>query len=177
VAGGPDGGPVEGEAVNEHDPREDYDDEPWRRRATPRQLVRIPATTIEVLAAIQLAFSLLGFFAPMVFIFWDLVDPQVPDSMSWDEAALVTLIFGLCLTWNWVILWGARQMRRCRNHRMALAAAAMSILSLPFLYLGAVSIPVAIWAVLILGRRDVRARFAAVARAAVIEKPTPESAE
>jgi len=160
--------------VSEHDERDDYDDEPGRRRAFPQQLVSTPATIIEVCAAIQAAFSLLGCFAPMVFILWELVDPQVVDSMSWDEAALVTLIFGLCLTWNWVIIRGAGRMRRCRNYRLSLAAAAMSILPLPFLYLGAVSIPVAIWAVAILGRRDVRARFAAVARDTMSTAP-PEA--
>jgi hypothetical protein len=150
--------------VSGHDERDDYDDEPWRRRAKPQQLVRVPAAIIEVLAAVQLAFSLLGCLAPAVFIVWDLVDPAGPESMSRDEAVLVTLAFGLCLAWNWVVVRGVGRMLRCRNYRMALTAAVMANLPLPFFYLRAVSIPVAIWAVTILGRRDVRAHFRAVAR-------------
>ena len=149
--------------MTEHDEREDYDDEPWRRRATPQQLVRIPAIALEVLAAVQVAFALLGCFTPAVIIIMDLALSDGPQALSWDEAVLVVLVFGLCLTWNWVIVRGVGRMRRCRDYRMALTAAAMSILPLPFLYLGAVSIPVAIWAVVILRRRDVRAHVAAVA--------------
>ena len=149
--------------MSQHDEREDYDDEPWRGRATPQQLVRIRASLIEILGAIQVAFSLLGCLAPAVFIFLDLVAPGGPEAMSWDEAVLVMLVFGLCLTWNWVIIRGVGRMRRCRNYRMAMAAALMSILPLPFIYLGVISIPVGIWAVAILCRRDVRAHFRAVA--------------
>jgi hypothetical protein len=150
--------------VSGHDERDDYDDEPWRRRATPQQLVRYPAAIIEVLAAVQVAFALLGCLAPAIFIVWDLVDPGGPEAMSWDEAVLVTLGFGLCLAWNLVIIRGVGRLRRCRNYRSALTAAIMSTLPIPFLYLGAVSIPVGIWAVAILGRRDVRAHFRTAAR-------------
>jgi hypothetical protein len=149
--------------MTDHDERDDYDDQPWRRRATPEQLLRVPAAVIEICAAVQVVFSLLGCLAPAVFLIWDLVDPNGPEAMSWDEAILVTLAFGLCLAWNLVVIRGVGQMRRCQSYRAALAAAVMSILPLPFLWLGAVSIPAGIWVVAILGRRDVRARFAAVA--------------
>jgi len=150
--------------VSDHDERDDYDDEPWRRRARPQQLVRFPAAIIEILAAVQVAFSLLGCLAPAVFIVWGLVDPGGPEAMSWDEAVLVTSGFGFCLTWNWIIVHGVGRMRRCRDYRLALTAALMSLVPLPFLYLGAVSIPVGIWTVAILGRRDVRAHFRATSR-------------
>jgi hypothetical protein len=164
--------------VTEHDERDDYDDEPWRRRATPEQRLRTPASVIAAFGAIQLGFSILGGIATAIVICWALFDPAAVDAedMTWYEAVAVLAIVGLMVAWNWLIVRGAARMRNCLNYRLAVLAAVLSFFAAPFYYCIPIYAPVAVWALLILLRRDVRARFEAVARGtmgqkAEVEKP------
>jgi len=152
--------------VSDHDEREDYDDEPWRGRPTPAQLIRTPATIIEVFGAIQLGLSVLGFIIGVVVIGWGVIDPAAVDAedMTWYEALAVLVACVLAVVWNWMIVRGAGQMRSCRNYRLAVTAAALSFLPLPLYYCLPISAAVAVWALVILLRRDVRDHFATVAR-------------
>jgi hypothetical protein len=151
-----------------HDEREDYDDEPWRGRATAEQQVRTPATIIEVFGAIQLGLSVLGFLAGAVVIVWGTIDPAAVDAedMTWYEAAGLLALAGLAILWNWVVVRGAGRMRACRSYRLAVAAAILSFVGCPLYYCFLISAPVAIWALVVLARRDVRAHFQAVASGA-----------
>ena len=80
-------------------------------------------------------------------------------------AVILVLVLGLvAIIWNLAIVRGAGRMRACRNYRLAVTAAVLSFLPLPLYYCLPISAPVAVWAFITLLRRDVRARFAAVAR-------------
>jgi len=153
--------------MTEHDPREDYDDQPWRGRATPEELLRTPASIIAAFGAIQLGFSILGWIASAVIIVWGIFDPAAVDAddMTWYEAVAVLAIVGLLVGWNWLIVRGASRMRHCRQYRLAVLATVLSFFSFPFYYCILISAPVSVWALVVLLRRDVRARFEAVARA------------
>lgn len=182
MAGGPDDGPDEGEAVSGHDERDDYDDEPWRKRRLPEELLRTPAAMLSTFAVIQMGFSALGVIVLLVAVGRALLDPAPADpdweDLAWYEAAAVVAMVlagvGAVIVWNWLIIRGAARMRTCRNYRLALAAAFLSILPVPFYYCGPISAPAAIWALVILLRRDVRARFEAVARG-TMTAPPPEA--
>lgn len=152
--------------MNDHDERGDYDDEPWRGRATPVQQVRTPATIIEVFGAIQLGLSILGFLLTVVVIVWGVIQPAAVDAedMTWYEAGALLAIGALAILWNWVVARGGGRMRACRNYRLAVAAAALTILAIPLYYCLPISAPVGVWALIVLARRDVRARFQEVAR-------------
>lgn len=161
--------------MTDHDEREDYDDEPWRR-AKPEQQVRTPATIIEVFGAIQLGLSVLWFLVAVVMIVWGAIDPAAVDAddWTWYEAAGLLALAGLAAVWNWVVVLGGGRMRACRNYRLAVAAAVLSFLPWPLYYCLPVSAPVAVWALVVLARPDVRARFKAVARGTIPPAPPEE---
>lgn len=163
--------------MSEHDEREDYDDEPWRGRPTPEQQVRTPATIIEVFGAVQLGFSILGFVVAVVVIVWGVIDPPAVDAedMTWYEALAVLAACLFAIAWNWVVVRGAGRMRACRNYRLAVTATVLSFVPLPIYYCGPICAPVAVWALVVLARRDVRARFEAVARGKMMSGPTEAS--
>jgi hypothetical protein len=152
--------------MTNHDERDDYDDEPWRGRRTPAQQIRTPATIMEVFGAIQLGLSVLGFIVAVVVIGWGVIDPAAVDAedMTGYEALAVLVASVLAVVWNWVIVRGAGRMRAGRNYRLAVTAAALSFLPLPLYYCLPISAPVAVWALVILLRRDVRDHFATIAR-------------
>jgi hypothetical protein len=147
--------------VSTYDPRDDYDDEPWRRRRAPEQKVRTPATIIEVFGAIQLGLSLLGFVAAVVVAVIDrgfAREIWTPDTIAVVAASLVGL------GWNVVVRRGAAGMARFQRYRRALLSAALAIVPTPFVFCGAFSLPIGLWALAMLLRPDVRARFAVAAR-------------
>jgi hypothetical protein len=162
--------------VTEHDPREDYDDEPWRGRATPEHLLRTPASILGAFGFIQLGFAIVGWIASAVIIVWRTFDPAAVDAedMTWYEAVALLAIAGLLVGWNWLIVRGAGRMRHCRQYRLAILAAVLSFFAVPFYYCIPISAPVAVWTLVILLRRDVQARFEAVARGS-IEPSLPNS--
>jgi hypothetical protein len=164
--------------VSEHDEREDYDDDPWRKRATPEELLRTPASIIAAFGAIQLGFSVVGCLALVALIIWSLfndigADTDPEDGGLYEFLAVISISI-LSVLWNWVIVRGAGRMRKCRNYRLSVAAAVLSIFSVPFYYCLPISAGVAVWTLVILSRRDVRARFAAVARGTISSAP-PEA--
>jgi len=167
--------------VSDHDEREDYDDEPWRKRATPEELLRTPASIIAAFGAIQLGFSVVGCVAVVALMIWSLfhdpgADTEPEDGGLYEFLAVVSICI-LSVLWNWVIVRGAGRMRKCRDYRLCVAAAVLSIFSVPFYYCLPISAGVAVWALVILSRRDVRARFGAVARGTIIPAPveTPDA--
>lgn len=61
-----------------------------------------------------------------------------------------------------VVLLGARAMTLFRRYYLCVVAAALAMRSFPVVYTGVLTIPLGAWALVILLRPRVRARFAAV---------------
>jgi len=173
VAGSADGGFDEGEAVSEHDVRQDYDDEPWNRRANPAALVHWPALLMGTFGVIQLVFSIAGCIWLPCALVWNWVDPEFfnNDGPQWQEVLLGTIAFAVCALLNWVIVLGARRLDKFENYRLVVWAIVLSFFSLPFIYCGVMTIPVSVWSFVVILHPDVRARFDAVARGN-IKQPT-----
>jgi ABC-type siderophore export system fused ATPase/permease subunit len=72
-----------------------------------------------------------------------------------------------------VIVAGSRDLLRFRRYGLAFAAAVLTVLSLPWFYLCVVQVPIGL-VIQLLRRRDVRARFAAVARDSALSVNAPK---
>jgi len=152
--------------VSEHDLRDDYDDEPWRKRPKAESLVQWPASIISTFGVLQFAFSLISAAWMTGVLVWHWIDPTFfNNEVIWFEVVAGIGATMLCAVLNWVVLRGARAMRSFRNYKLAVIGAALFFFSLPFFYCGLVTIPVSVWAIFVLLHPDVRARFEAVARA------------
>jgi hypothetical protein len=140
--------------VSEHDLRDDYDDEPWRKRWRPEDQLFLPATAI-------LAFGIFQFG-------WTIVSLAIPEMFlpAEGEPVLVFALSVLVVAWHGVIVYGASGMRRFRRYPTAVIATVMSLMPCPFVPFALFSIPLGVWTMIVLCRRDVRARFEAVARTA-----------
>jgi hypothetical protein len=151
--------------VSEHDERDDYDDEPWKGRPSPDRLVQWAARMVWALGLTQLGVTLVAaYFEAMRLL--DRVDEAPLQQIEIEEFAAVLLLLTICVALNAVVIYGACRMRRFRHYGWAVTAAAINAVSIPFVPLLVVAAPVSIWALTLLTRRDVRARFAAVARGA-----------
>jgi hypothetical protein len=73
-----------------------------------------------------------------------------------------------------VVVRGSVAMRRFRRYPWAVAAAVLTVLSLPCVFALPFASPVGVWTLIVLRRPDVRARFAAVARGTMKAAP-PEA--
>jgi peptidoglycan/LPS O-acetylase OafA/YrhL len=169
VAVGADGGPQQGEAVSEHDPRDDYDDEPWRSRPKMEAMVQWPASIISAIGMIQLALSVVSVAWMTGVLVWHWFDPAYfNNEVIWYEVLAGIAAALLCVALNWVILRGARALGSFPSYPLAVAGVILFFFSLPFFYCGVVTLPVGVWAVVVLLNPDVRARFRAVARGTVV---------
>jgi hypothetical protein len=168
MAGGPDGGPVEGQAVTDHDERDDYNDEPWRRRPDPAARIRWPALLLCTFGMIQLGFSIVTCIWLPAALIWNWIDSEFfdNDGPQWPEVLVGTLLPACCICQNTVIVIGTRRLSRFRSYRLALWAVILSFLPLPVFYCGLATIPLSVWALVDMRNRDVGARFDAVAREA-----------
>jgi hypothetical protein len=145
--------------VTGHDPRDDYDDEPWRRRWRTEEYVLVPASSIIAFAVIQCVWAVFASAIPEVFY----VTEAGPN--------LTIPVGAVAIAWNVVILWGAWRMHEFRRYRLSVLAALMSLLPVPFIYCAPISLPLGIWTLVVLCRPDVRARFEAVFRRAADSTP------
>lgn len=151
--------------MSEHDQREDYDDEPWKRRTDVAATVRTPAAIMSALGLVQLALSIVGWVASVALFVWNLIDPNYFD----DDEAWLGILFGIvvsaiCIVLNWLIVRAAARFRNFRNYRLVVAATVLFIFSVPLYYCVGVTLPVGVWALIVLFNPDVRARFKAVAK-------------
>jgi hypothetical protein len=148
--------------VSEHDLQEDYDDEPWRKRLRPEDHLFLPATAIMAFGIVQCA--------------WSVVSMAIPEMIleAEGEPELVFCLSVLATAWNGVIVYSAADMRRFRRYRMAVIATIMSLVAAPFFVFVLISVPLGVWTLIVLCRRDVRARFEAVARG-TIEQARPNT--
>lgn len=162
--------------MSEHDEREDYDDEPWRGRRAPESLVRWPATAIWALGLGQFALSavLLGVAAyefTIRAVGWNHRPGEWKDLFR-REDYLTILAGGLAgALSNAVILRGAAGLRRFRQYAWAVAATLLTVLAIPFFLLAVIQLPLGLWVLYLLLRRDVRARFVPVARGTMNSAP------
>ena len=100
-------------------------------------------------------------------------DPEFYDDEGpqWPEVIIGTLIFLACVALNVFVVGGVRCMAKFRSFRLVLWAVGLSFLPVPFVSCGMASIPLSIWALVVLLTRDVRARFEAVARGTMTPAP------
>jgi hypothetical protein len=158
MASGPDGGPVEGEAVSEHDQRDDYDDEPWRGRAVSGRLITLPADLMWSFGWFQIAVSLYVLFATgQMVVLWFSGSPAGRNPLV--PVILLLLVGLLGLVVGRLIVRGGRAMRAGRDYPRAVLAACLTFTSLPCVAALPYTIPLAIWALIVLNRADVRSHF------------------
>ena len=145
--------------MSEHDEREDYDDEPWRGRATPAHLLKLPADLMWSFGLFQLGVSLFGLFSAVVTGSALILGPR-PNSLDWLKIVSIYLapgIVGLCV--SIVVMRGSTAMRRGRQYTLAVWAACLTLTSLPCVGALPYTLPLGIWALILLRRPDVRAYF------------------
>jgi hypothetical protein len=63
-----------------------------------------------------------------------------------------------------IVMRAANDLKRFRRYHWVVAGAILTFLSVPLIYLGVIQVPLSVWLLVLLLRRDVRARFEAVAR-------------
>jgi len=159
-----DSGSVEGEAMSEHDQREDYDDEPWRGRRTFEMVVKTPSDIMWSLGLFQL---LAGFFTTLT-AGWAFIEASFgksppPSTSPW--TFLVVSIFAILgIATSAFILRGASNMKRFQRYDLAVIASLLTLSSLPCVFALPYSAVIGIWTLMVLRRHDVRARFDAGAR-------------
>jgi hypothetical protein len=140
-----------------HDERDDYDDEPWRKRRTPEQLVRPVAIALRGCGWL---FGVLALGWVAMFVIF-LIDPQTgPDADQTTNLLIAGGFTGACALWSVGLFRGARRMGGFQGYWAALLAAALAVLPVAFPHAALITIPIGVWALVVLLRRDVRARFA-----------------
>jgi hypothetical protein len=161
--------------VTRHDEREDYDDEPWRGRLTAEQVVKPPADWLWSCGMFQLGASLClaGFFGSVLLQrVWER-QPIRPLDLNAIFIWLPTALAGVAAAK--IVLRGSAAMRQLRRYPWAMAAAVLTTLSVPCILALPYGAPVGIWALAVLLRPDVRARFEATDRGTINEsRPRPD---
>lgn len=120
--------------------------------------LRAPALGLLILSAMTAAPGIVWLPVLVVLLIGQLIDGRDIISVSPIEIVLgIPLILS-----NFVILAGTWKMRRGQNYRLAYAAAVLSCIPIlsPLAYFG---IPLGIWTLVVLHRKDVKAAFAAKA--------------
>jgi hypothetical protein len=167
--------------VTGHDPRQDFDDEPWRGHLAPEAMVRLPAAMMWVFGLLQFIITQLWivFFAGLL-LFAHFVDEKKTIGELWtliksdEEIWLGLAVWPVATACTIVVVRGANGLRNFRRYWWVVTGAILTVLAVPFFYLGVVQLPLGIWLLVLLARRDVRARFAVVARGTMTQAP-PEA--
>jgi hypothetical protein len=164
--------------MSEHDPREDYDDEPWKGQLAPDHVVRWPASAMWVFGLVQLLATVLWFVFGIVLLVTGPRDgpAQWPDFFTDEVFRNLVGIGAAGVVANLVILRGAAGMHRFRRYPWAITAAVLTLFAVPCFYFAVIMTPFGVWALIVLCRRDVRARFAATASGRM-NAPPPETTD
>ena len=127
-----------------------------------RQEVKVPAIGLLVAAGINLA-VLLALVA-VVTMQGNIFERTMTDPSSdvvvhtvVEPALLYFIVLPAGLFINGVIFWGAMRMMQLRNRSLAITAAILALIAAPGNIIG---LPMGIWALVVLNRREVRAAFA-----------------
>lgn len=156
--------------MSEHDARADYDDEPNRAVLPPVPHIGTPADimwtvglVLLIIVQLWMAFAVCALVFSMVnrgVGLRELVDNVIRNKMMW----LVFVGWPTATICNLLVLRGANDLKKFRRYWWVVVAAIITFLSIPFVYLAFVQVPLGIWLMLLLVRRDVRDGFKAVAR-------------
>jgi hypothetical protein len=133
----------------------------WPPAANVRDLVRGPAIGLIVTGALTVLSSAAGIFTNVL----TLITPETRDKIMAGEgggAAISLLIAGIVfslagLASSGVIIYGAVQMLNVRSHKWAMASAIVSMI--PLISCCLLGLPIGIWAVVVLGKPEVKAGF------------------
>jgi hypothetical protein len=155
--------------VSDHDQREDYDDEPWRGKSVKGRLINLPADLMWSCGWFQVAVSLYALFNGAVLVVGALIDPAVRD--PWIASSICFAIGLAGLSVNWLVIRGAKAMRRGTDYPRAVLAACLTVASLPCVASFPYTVPIGIWALLVLNRADVRADFRGNRSATAMSSP------
>ena len=157
--------------MSEYDERDDYDDEPRNRPLAPDHVMRWPASTMWAFGLLQLIFTqTIMTFLIVVTVVVNFVDGDKTLADFWahvtsnPELWLGPLGWLLATAWTAFVIRAANGMRRYQRYWSAVTAAVLTMFSVPFFYLVVIQLPIGVWVLVVLARRDVRARFEAVAR-------------
>ena len=157
--------------MSDHDPREDYDDEPWRGRAVKGRLINVPADLMWSCGWMQIAVSLYAVFSAVVTTVPALSGPPA-GGVRWLPSLLFLVVGLVGLLVNGLVVRGAKAMRRGADYPRAVLAACLTVTSVPCIASFPYTVPIGIWALIVLNRPDVRAWFRANRVAA--DGPPPE---
>ena len=158
--------------MTEHDPRDDYDDILDMGPQAPASLVRWPASMMWVFGLLQFIITQLWIaFLITVIVFTHFVDDNKTLSEFWNSVKdasnfwLSVLVWPLASACTLLLMRAANELKRFRHYQLVVAGAILTVLSVPFIFLGVFQVPLGVWLIVLLLRRDVRAHFEAVARA------------
>jgi hypothetical protein len=166
-------GPDESEAMSEHDERDDYDDADWVDVLAAKHLVRWPGAAMWTFGVVQLI--LVQLWIAFIVTMWTLanfVDDDRTFAEAWRTVTNNRALWGSFVLWPiaticaCAMIHGANGFRRYDRYSWAVVGAILLSLSVPCPCLLVAQLPFGIWSIVLLLRRDVRARFDAVARAA-----------
>jgi hypothetical protein len=152
------------------DQRDDYDDEPDRGPLAPDHIVRWPAALMKLFAilhTILMQLIALLFVLAVIAESLDDFDGALREVFQ-PEMLLMTLAWLLATACCAIEIRGASDLRRFRRYPWVVAGATITLLTMP---------PLGGWLIWLLLRRDVRARFEAVARGTITSThPEPSDA-
>jgi hypothetical protein len=152
-----------------HDERADYDDELWKKRRTPEQLVKPLVFALYGCGWLYFVLALAWIALFLVF----LIDPESgPSSDPAINVLIATWFIGTCTLWSACFFRGAYRLALFRSYWAVLLAAALAVLPAAFPHAGLLTVPIGVWAIVVLLRQNVRGRF--------VEnrgRPLPESSE
>jgi hypothetical protein len=144
--------------VSAHDPREDYDDEPWRGLG-PDRLVRRTANLMWSVGMLQLstsAFCAFSLFVHAIDVWKNSGTVTNSDMRGGIFLAAAAIVGSAC---SGVAIAGATAMHRRTRYPLAVAGAILTIFSIPCLIALPYGLAVGAWALIVLARGDVRAGF------------------
>jgi hypothetical protein len=159
--------------MSEHDQRDDYDDEPERGRLASKGIVAWPASAMWVFGLMQCVFAqIFVAFWGYLFVSEGLEEGKslaeiIQQILAQEEAVVAIVCWPIATACTLVVMQGANNLRRFQRYPLVAIGAVLTFLSIPLIHLGVLGIPLAIWLMVLLIRRDVRARFEAVARGTI----------
>ena len=166
--------------MSEHDPRDDYDDEPARGPLAPTHVVELPGTVMWLYCLFHFLLAQLWF----VYVSFEFVEKHfVRDNKDFEGALnsfkkdqtlyLSLAAWPLATILTMYVRRAAFNLLGFRCYRQVVIAAFIICFGIPFVLLAPISLLLSGYVFGLLLRRDVRARFEAVARG-TITSPSSE---
>jgi hypothetical protein len=153
------------------DPRDDYDAQLGRSPLASERVVRAAASALWGFGLLQLLlWQAWVAFVVLMLLMTHFVDGDKTLDDLWrtisGRPAVWLSLFGwpVATASTIAVIHGANGMRRFQRYGWAVTAAVLTLASIPVICLVPIQVPLGIWAIIVLLRRDVRARFEAVAR-------------